>query len=117
MGARPVPIIAEKCHYCSKYRHPHEVMRLPGGVRMCWHCHEWHGKAMMALATGVPPPGCQNCGVSVADLKDERGDGNVQMCIHVKDGVYQVLCKPCSAVYATKRRDLFGKTVWGRNNL
>lgn len=113
MSVAPIPIIGERCHYCSKFRNPNEILRLPGSVKLCWRCYEWHHRALASLTRGVPPPGCQSCGVKFMELKEELGDGNVQMCIQVKDGVYQVLCKPCGMNYASKRRDLYGKTAWG----
>jgi hypothetical protein len=106
-------VVGIRCHYCSKFRHPKEVLRLPGGPIMCWRCLEWHQKARDALS-GHPPPGCQQCGVTFAQLQERAGSGDVSMCIHVKDGIYQVLCRTCSDKYAPKRVDLYGATEFGR---
>jgi hypothetical protein len=79
---------------------------------MCWHCYEWHQHALKMLA-GKPPPGCQDCGLKFADLPEIGGD--TKMYLHVKDGIYQVLCKTCSDAYILKRVDLYGHTAFGRS--
>jgi hypothetical protein len=105
--------IRVRCHYCSKFRSPHEIVNIgTGGAMMCWHCLEWHKEALMVLA-GHPPPGCQECGVTFAELKGIDPGGNVRMYVHPKDGLYQVLCKPCSDAYLPKRVDLYGDTQYG----
>lgn len=83
---------------------------------MCWHCYEWHQKALLALA-GEPPPGCQDCGVTFDALKEASGEGNVRMSVVLKDGVYAVLCVPCADAYCRKRSDLFRSTEYGRQKL
>lgn len=111
----PLGIIAKRCHYCSRFRQPNEIANLPGRVDICWHCLEWHEKALQALS-GQPPSGCQECGVTFAELIERADD--VRMAIHQKDGIYQVLCMNCSDRYVPKRRDLYGKTEFGhRMNL
>lgn len=110
----PGIVLAVKCHYCSKPKSPHEVMRLSGGPVMCWHCLEWHYKALQVLA-GHPPPGCQECGITFAKLAEAFPDGDIRMYVHAKDGLYQVLCKTCSDQYVPKRVDLYGDTAFGRS--
>lgn len=106
-------VLQEKCPYCSKWRHPREVMKLgTGGVKICWHCWEWHRKALAVFA-GAPPPGCQECGVTFAALMERAPDGNVGMYLQSKDGVYQILCRSCSSQYVRKRVDLYGDTLYG----
>lgn len=65
------------------------------------------------MLAGDPPWGCQECGVTFADLESATADGNVSMYMHTKDGIYQVLCRQCSDAYERKRLDLFGGTVYG----
>ena len=108
-----IAIFRVACTICSKPRNPKEVIKLPGGVTVCWRCYDWHQKALLALATGVPPAGCQECGTPFADLQAVDNTGNVPMAMHVKDGVYQILCLSCSDVYERKRRDLYGGTLYG----
>jgi hypothetical protein len=109
----PQVIIGVKCDYCSKFRSPREMIRMSGGVKMCWRCWQWHQVALKVLA-GVPPPGCQECGVTFAELKAATG-GDIRMYVHVKDGIYQILCKTCSDKYVPKRVDLYGHTAFGRS--
>lgn len=79
---------------------------------MCFHCYEWHLKALAVLA-GTPPPGCQECGVTFGALQAASADGNTRMYVHPKDGLYQVLCPLCSDRYTHKRADLYGDTAFG----
>ena len=105
-------IITERCHYCSRWRSPHEILHLPGRAKMCLRCFEWHCEALKMLS-GQPPKGCQECGVSFQALMERAGSGNTPMYLHRKDGVYQVLCRACSDRYERKRLDLYGDTVHG----
>lgn len=65
------------------------------------------------MLAGDPPPGCQDCGVTFDALMERAPDGNVGMCLHQKDGVYQILCRTCSDQYVRKRVDLYGDTLFG----
>jgi len=87
---------------------------MSGGAIMCWQCLEWHRRAVMMLA-GKPPPGCQVCGVTFAQLQERAGGGDVRMYLHAKDGIYQVLCRQCSDDYVPKRVDLYGDTAFGHS--
>jgi hypothetical protein len=84
-----------------------------GGAKICFRCLEWHHNAIRVLA-GDPPPGCQECGLTFADLKAFDNAGNLRMYLHVKDGIYQILCTTCSDKYERKRADLFRETVYGQ---
>ena len=102
-------MILQKCRRCSQFRHPAEFVAGPNGY--CLHCLEWHRKALDLLA-GNPPPGCQECERTFAQLEDSAG--NARMYLHVKDGLYSLLCKSCSDAYERKRADLYGGTPYGR---
>jgi len=114
----PPVLLTVECHYCSKFRNPAEIIPLGlGGAKMCWHCYQWHQKAL-AMLSGHPPPGCQQCGVTFAELRLRAGGVDVRMYLHAKDGIYQILCRTCSDNYVPKRRDLYGPTLFGhRMNL
>ncbi len=107
-----IPVIRVRCHICSRFRRPSEILHLPGGALRCLQCQERHEKALLMLA-GNAPFFCQECGKSPEQLMAESGASNTQMCIQWKDGVYQVLCVPCSDAYERKRLDLYGDTVHG----
>lgn len=107
-------VVGQRCHYCSKFRSASEIQPLgTGGAKICFRCLEWHRVAMRALC-GDPPPGCQECGIKFADLKDFDRAGNLRMQLVVKDGIYQILCTPCCDIYERKRADLFRETAYGQ---
>jgi hypothetical protein len=117
----PVPaVLSTRCHYCSKFRNPHEIIPIgTGGALMCFHCYEWHTKSLNALATGSAPPGCFECRVTWAELRARPASGDetsVKMYLVPKDGIYQLLCRTCSDAYERKRADLLGDTVYGHLN-
>ncbi len=106
--------IRTRCHYCSKFRHQREVVRIgTGGAVMCWACYEHHQEALLSLCHGKPPKACHGCGRSYEELEKTSADGNVSMWCHMKDGIYQMLCRPCSDAYERKRLDLYGDTEYG----
>jgi hypothetical protein len=105
--------IGVRCHYCSKFRHPKEIVRIgTGGAKMCWYCYGWHLHALGKLAAS-PARACQECGVSYAELEQRDRDGNVRLYVHAKDGGYQLLCAGCSDRYIRRRPDLFRDTKFG----
>lgn len=111
-------IFTVRCHYCSRPRNPTEILKIgTGGVVMCWHCYEWHLKALRMLC-GHPPPGCQECGTTFTQLQERAAKyaavaGDCSMYIHPKDGIYQVLCRACSDRYVPQRVDLYRPTEYG----
>jgi len=105
--------MGERCHYCSRFRPPSEVMRIGGVIKMCHRCYEHHANAIKAFG-GTAQPECYDCQRKLSEMEDEDGKGNVRMHLHVRDGwFYQLLCGPCSAKYVRKRVDLFGDTPYG----
>lgn len=68
----------------------------------------------MKVLAGEPPPGCQECGLSFADLDKRAAGGNISMSIVPKDGIYQVICELCAEKYFPKRADLLAGTDFGR---
>lgn len=111
----PLAVMTVICHYCSKPRHPKEVLYLgTGGAIMCWSCWEWHERAMSMLE-GNPPPGCQECGITFDQLRERSATGDCRMYLHPSDGIYAVRCRACSDAYVPKRVDLYGPTQFGHN--
>ena len=73
----------------------------------------WHLAALDVLAGGIPP-GCQACGATWEFLRDSAvGAENVSMSCVPKDGILQLLCKPCCDAYVLKRADLYKGTPFG----
>lgn len=107
-------LIRVKCRACSKHRDAREfVSNAITGV--CWHCFEWHQKAL-AFLSGNPPDRCQMCERTMAELDElsrRLGRADTRLVLERKDGIYQVLCIDCDAVYFPKRRDLYAGTPDG----
>jgi hypothetical protein len=116
--AVPLIRVEERCQSCSKWRNPKEIIHMGnGGANICWQCYEKHIDALHALA-GNPPKACGECGKTWAQFRSESPDGNVQMSVVMKDGIYQVLCPtPCADLYVRKRADMFGDTAFGYRKL
>ena len=107
-------VLLAKCRACSHHRDPREFVSGPV-IGICWHCYERHVEALAMLA-GNPPRGCQECHRTIADLEAisrRAGAADTRLVLERKDGIYQILCLPCSAVYQAKRADLFRRTPYG----
>jgi hypothetical protein len=108
-------IVTVRCHYCSRGRSLHELHPIgTGGVLICDRCIDWHERAMGMLTRNEMPDGCQECGIPLSTLQAIHPGGNIPMSLVVKDGIYQILCRPCTDEYVRKRRDLYGPTQFGR---
>ena len=112
----PAFSLLQRCDYCSKWRLPSEMMRFGADkcMAMCHNCYQRHEKAMQMLS-GLPAEkwGCQECGVSAVAIRERSHDGNCRLYVHWKDGIYEILCRPCSDAYEKKRLDLYGNTPYG----
>lgn len=111
MGAVPI-LVKVPCRVCGKFRDPREFIH-DATVGYCWHCYEWHLVALKMLCQGIPPSGCQECGVSYESLAAAAGGGDVKFYLHPKDGVYQVLCRHCSDRYERANNRLYADTPYG----
>jgi hypothetical protein len=111
-----VPIIGVgfrvKCHYCSRFLPPSEVMNFGESMARCLRCQAAHLAALEVLA-GSPPQGCGECGVTFAELAARTMGAEVGMFLHWKDGMYQLLCRACDRKYVQRRKDLYGPTRFG----
>lgn len=100
-----------RCRFCSKWRHQREFLGDPT-LAPCWDCYHWNQAAIRVLA-GAPPPGCQVCGLTWQQLREQTPGDNVPMFLHPRDGILQLLCKACSDAYERKRLDLYAGTPYG----
>jgi hypothetical protein len=112
-------ILRIRCHYCSKWHHPKEVLDIGvGGVKMCFRCHEWHIENIRAIVSQGVPVGCFECRKTWAELRllYRPGDNpdEVKMSVVPRDGIYQLLCGTCSDAYERKRGDLIRDTLYGQ---
>jgi hypothetical protein len=111
-GPLAAPIIKLRCRFCGKFRHPREFVH-DAVVGYCFDCYDWHRHALEMLTTGGFPRGCQVCGRSYDELERLNPRGDVKVTLQPKDGLYQILCQPCTADYERKRLDLYGSTPYG----
>ncbi len=104
-------ISSEQCNGpCGKQVSPNQLFQR-GQARICANCYAWHLEGLALLNRGVLPSGCQNCGTTFSQL-NERGLAT-SMAIHPKDGVYAVLCKPCSDHYERVTPQFYAGTQYG----
>ncbi len=113
MAALSLPVILERCHYCSRFVSPRDILPIgTGGAKMCLRCFEWHQAALQMLA-GQTAFACQECARTPEELMVSAGTCNTILRVYAKDGIYQVLCLKCGDAYERKRLDLFGDTAYG----
>lgn len=103
-------IIGERCHQCSRFFSPNQLLAYDGGVMVCGDCLDKHRRTIGAIA-GAEEMTCCECGVHARRLLDAGGKG--RMYVHDKDGIKQLLCPRCSDAYERKRLDLYGDTEYG----
>jgi hypothetical protein len=101
-----------RCNHCNRERLPNEIARERAGLRLCWNCLNNHYANLNALA-GHRPRACNECGVSFDELG--RRDDNATMIVALKDGVLQLLCKPCHRLYAPKAH-IYKNTEYAHRN-
>jgi hypothetical protein len=107
-------LIGVRCHYCSRFVAPGGAVHFGESMVRCLRCHENHLAALEVLA-GDPPRGCGECRVTFEELKLRTRGAEVSMFLHMKDGIYQLLCGACDRVYVAKRVDLYGPTQFGKS--
>ena len=105
-------VVGVRCHYCSRFCNPHEVVNFGESMVRCWRCQEKHQAALEFMA-GHRPTVCCECGVTFAELAAATAEPHVCMFVHWKDGLYQLLCSRCDARYVEQRKDLYGPTRFG----
>lgn len=107
-------IIGVRCHYCTRFRSPLEIIHMPGGVKICQPCEHRHTEALEALASGRFTGECSECGLSHEEIRAQRKCGpNGEMAIHFENGRYRAMCIECDRVYVPKRLEMYGQTEFG----
>ena len=107
-----IPIIGTRCHSCSKFYPESGLMTIGESIKRCFACQEKHEQALDVLA-GNPPRSCGECGATWEEIKRRDSNPEAKMYVHMKDGVYQLLCDLCDEEYVRKRKDLYGPTRFG----
>ncbi len=112
----PAFVESIRCHYCQKHRPRTRVHRLQSNQVICDHCLEWHFAALDMLG-GSPPPGCQGCNHTWAELCAMTAGQQVRLYVVPKDSIYQLLCATCVRPYLPKRAELYKDTQFGNEAL
>lgn len=105
-----IPIIGVRCQYCSRFRHPQEVIRFGDGIVQCFQCRE---RDVRAIEGFRPPKECGLCRRDFESLAAIERTEHVRMFPHFIDGVYTLLCERCDRDHVMKRRDLYHGTRFG----
>lgn len=103
-------LILCRCHYCSHFRPPSEIITIGDSIKMCFQCREKHVEEIIKFH---PVRECSLCHVSFADLGERELGPDLRMFVHFIDRSYQILCTLCDAKYVSQRRDLYGDTPFG----
>lgn len=104
-------LIGERCPYCSKFRSPREIVSIGGG-KICLQCEQRHIAALDALNAGSFNDRCSECDRTPDQIR-ATGHKTAVWCVHFENGIYKCMCKPCDAIYVTKRSDLYdGTQFW-----
>jgi hypothetical protein len=106
-------VIHPKCRRCSKHSPVEEFVAGGPLTGYCLRCYERHGEALDLLTNGTMPRGCHGCNLTMGDLMASSPGADVRVYLHLKDGIYQLLCKTCSDDYELKRADLYRQTPYG----
>ena len=102
--------VAIRCNHCNKERLPGDIAAGGEGRGfLCVWCLQNHHRNLLALA-GARPRACNECGVSFDRLAEENPFA--VMTVQLKDGVLQLLCKPCARRYERKTH-LYKNTEYG----
>lgn len=103
----PAIIRHRRCKVCLRNKPEATFYRVndtEGSI--CGTCGDYHEQALMFFATGTPPKGCQRCELTFEQLRTDMTvqDETVKtgMYLHMKDGVYQILCRKCSDWYSAR---------------
>lgn len=108
-------VIAVRCNYCSRELPEFRVHRITNHQVICEYCLEWHFHALDFLGGEGQPKGCQECGATWEQIQLAETEPGVAGRVFVvpKDGIYQMLCRGCTAPYVGKRSDLYRGTEFG----
>ena len=78
-------------------------------------CEQRHLEALEALQTGNLLGQCSECGMKAEELVAQKRCGPLgQMAVHFENGRYRAMCLVCDSTYVPRRRELYGKTEFGR---
>lgn len=101
--------IATRCRSCGRQLRPSSVRRF-GYASICESCLE-SIEARLDEFLSRNPDRCDECGRLIRDMECDA-TGNIFMFVHMKDGVFQILCDQCSVSYAVSRKDIYGGAPW-----
>lgn len=101
------------CQITGKQVHPAEgfAFGTDGCVFYSLDGYAQHLEGLHLLNTGTPPDGCHECGRPASESLTPEGKN--ALYLHMKDGLYQVLCRACSDRYEVLVKDRYRDTPYG----
>jgi len=103
------------CHTCGNPCDPAEATPIGPHLRQCARCQQWHQRALAAFCGQAPPPGCQRCEKTLAQLKAEAAPAEPRMYIvGPVDGLYVILCAGCNRYFEERSRHRYRDTPHGK---
>lgn len=113
MSAPHMATARRRCLVTGKQVHPGEGFGFchGGAVFYSFEGMEKHEACLRLLAGGPPPERCQECNQDSALSRNEQG--HPALYVHLKDGLYQALCRRCSDRYEAQARELYKDTPYG----
>lgn len=97
------------------------------GWKICLDCYAWHSDAILALGRGAIPRGCANCQKTMPEIEAaalarlaplqlpaaQLEQASRKMYLHSLDGIYVLLCGPCSDQVIQLQRFKYQGTPYG----
>jgi hypothetical protein len=102
-----------RCLITDKQVHPRDGFGFGqhGAVFYSFEGYAKHREALALLNNGECPEACHECG---ADPQQSLNDqGQPALYLHLKDGIYQALCRKCSDLYEVKAKERYKETPYG----
>lgn len=103
----------QRCRNCERWRVAGDFAG-SGFSRICGDCWAKHLECLAVIASGGVPAACHGCGMKLKTLKEREPGDDIRMALHMKDGVYQLLCRNCDSRYVRAQADRFRGTPYGR---
>lgn len=104
-----------RCSHCNREKLPFEIAcGNEQRGRICWNCLNNHRQNLDDIARNRPRR-CNECRVSFDEMAAR--DENAVMVVVVKDGILQLLCRPCKKIFEPKSHQFKGTAYAHMNKI